>query len=234
MKGLVIIPAFNEAGAILNTVRAIEKEAPSFDYIVINDCSTDHTRQILEENWLNHINLPINSGIGAAVQTGYIYAKNNSYDCAVQMDGDGQHDPKFLEKMMETMERDQADMVIGSRFIENKGFQSSRARRMGINFFKRWIHTLTGQTITDATSGMRLCDRAVINLFAKDYPRDYPEPETVVEVIKKGYKVEEIPVEMKARTSGKSSININKSIYYMIKVTFACFIQSFNKKEINT
>lgn len=234
MKGLVIIPAYNEEGAILDTVHSIERNAPSFDYIVINDCSTDSTKEILEKNNLNHINLPINSGIGAAVQTGYIYAREKGYDCAVQMDGDGQHDPKYLEKMMGIMESHHDNMVIGSRFIENKGFQSSRMRRMGINFFKRWIRTLTGQTITDATSGMRLCDKNVINIFAEDYPRDYPEPETVVQIIKKGYKVEEIPVEMKARTSGKSSINLTKSVYYMIKVTFACFIQSFNKKEIDT
>lgn len=233
MKGLVIIPAYNEEGAILNTVRAIEENAPSFDYIVINDCSTDTTKKILDENHLRHLNLSINSGIGAAVQTGYIYAYRNGYDCAVQMDGDGQHDPRFLEDMMKTMKKDSADMVIGSRFIEKKGFQTSFARRLGINFFKNWIRILTGQTITDATSGMRLCNVSVIKLFADDYPRDYPEPETVVEVIKKGYRVEEIPVEMKARVSGKSSINLHKSIYYMFKVTFACFIQGFNKKEVD-
>lgn len=233
MRGLVIIPAYNEEGAILNTVRAIEEKAPSFDYLVINDCSTDSTRTILEENHLNHVNLPINSGIGAAVQTGYIYAWEKNYDCAVQMDGDGQHDPVYLEKMMKVMKDEKLDMVIGSRFIENKGFQSSKARRMGINFFKRWIRTLTGQTITDATSGMRLCDRNIIGLFAKDYPRDYPEPETVVEVIKLGYKVKEVPVVMKARETGKSSINPSKSIYYMVKVSFACFIQSLKKREVN-
>ncbi|MBQ1821871.1 MAG: glycosyltransferase family 2 protein [Lachnospiraceae bacterium] len=223
-KRLVIIPAYNEEGAILKTVRDIEAKAGSFDYVVINDCSKDHTRQILEENGLNHVNLPMNSGIGAAVQTGYIYAAENGYEMAIQVDGDGQHDAAFLERMAEILEESDANMVIGSRFIKNEGFQSTGLRRLGIRFFTWWIKRLTGEVVTDPTSGMRLADRKVIELFAKDYPRDYPEPETAVTVLKAGYKIKEIPVEMRARESGKSSISMKKSIYYMIKVPLACLV----------
>jgi glycosyltransferase involved in cell wall biosynthesis len=233
MKGLVIIPAFNEEGAILNTVKNIQEKAPSFDYVVINDCSTDHTEKILKEYSINHINLPINSGIGGAVQTGYIYAERMGYDCAVQMDGDGQHDAAFLEEMIKHLRTDKADMIIGSRFIKNEGFQSSVMRRTGIRFFTWWIHLLTGRIITDPTSGMRLVNRKIIELFAREYPRDYPEPETVVTILKKGFRVEEIPVQMLARQSGKSSISMNKSVYYMFKVSIACWIAalSSNKRQ---
>lgn len=231
MRGLVIIPAFNEEGAIQNTVKNIQEKAPSFDYVVINDCSMDNTKKILEENHINHINLPINSGIGGAVQTGYIYAERKGYDCAVQMDGDGQHDAAFLEKMIKHLRTDKADMIIGSRFIRNEGFQSSAMRRVGIHFFSWWIHLLTGHTITDPTSGMRLANRKIIKLFAREYPRDYPEPETVVTILKKGYRVEEIPVQMLARQSGESSISMNKSVYYMFKVSIACWIAALSSNK---
>lgn len=228
MKGLVIIPAYNEEGAILDTVNDIRKKAPRFDVIVINDCSTDSTRRILEDNGISHIDLPMNLGIGGAVQTGYIYAEKNGYDLAVQMDGDGQHDAAYLNIMAETMQKQNADMVIGSRFIENKGFQSSSLRRIGISFFTSWIRRLTHHTITDPTSGMRMANRKIIELFAEDYPKDYPEPETVVTILKKGYKISEIPVEMRARTSGSSSISMRRSVYYMLKVSLACLMASWS------
>lgn len=224
MRGLVIIPAFNEEGAIVNTVENIKQNAPSFDYIVINDCSTDSTPQLLDENHINHVDLPINLGIGGAVQTGYIYADKYGYDCAVQMDGDGQHDAAFLENMLRHLEEDQADMIIGSRFLEKEGFQSSALRRMGIRFYTRLIHMLTGSTVTDPTSGMRLANKKIIHLFANHYPKDYPEPETAVTILRHGYRIKDIPVQMLARTTGESSISMKKSVYYMIKVTIACVI----------
>ena len=191
---LVIIPAFNEAGCIVNTVEDIRKNAPSFDYVVINDCSLDETQQLCEEHRYNLINLPINSGIGAAVQTGYLYAKRYGYDYAIQVDGDGQHDAKFLEKMADYMEEHQLHMLIGSRFIEKTGFQSTGLRRIGIRYFTWLIWLLTGYTITDPTSGMRMVNREVIRHFAEDYPKDYPEPETAVAVLKKGLRVEDLKV----------------------------------------
>lgn len=229
MKKLIIIPAFNEESNIEKTVTAIEKNAQGFDYVIINDCSGDHTRQICEQNGYNIVNLPINLGIGGAVQTGYKYALEHGYDVAVQVDGDGQHDPEFLNKMAEHLMVNGLDMVIGSRFIEKEGFQSSKLRRIGIVFFSVLIKILTGKRITDPTSGLRMVGRNVMALFAVDYPRDYPEPESVVAVIRRGMKVEEIPVIMKERSGGVSSISLKKSVYYMIKVTLAILIERIRK-----
>lgn len=229
MKKLIIIPAFNEESNIEKTVTAIQKNAQGFDYVIINDCSGDRTRQICEEKGYNIVNLPINLGIGGAVQTGYKYALEHGYDVAVQVDGDGQHDPEFLSTMAEHLMDNGLDMVIGSRFIEKEGFQSSTLRRIGIIFFSKLIKILTGTLITDPTSGLRMIGRNAMALFAVDYPRDYPEPESVVAVIQRGMKVEEIPVVMKEREGGVSSISLKKSVYYMIKVTLAIMIERIRK-----
>ena len=227
MKKLIIIPAFNEEESIYKTVNDIIQNAPVFDYIVVNDCSTDKTAQICKNNKFNYINLPINLGIGGAVQTGYRYAYENGYDMAVQVDGDGQHDAVFLSKMAETMKKEKADMVIGSRFIDKKGFQSSRTRRMGILYFTWLIKLFSHETITDPTSGLRMIGKDVIKMFAHNYPKDYPEPETAVAVLRSGKKIVEIPVIMRQRQGGVSSINMKNSIYYMIKVSLAIVIESF-------
>ena len=229
MRKLIIIPAFNEESNIEKTVSAIKKTAVDFDYVVINDCSGDKTIEICEKNCFNIVNLPINLGIGGAVQTGYKYAYKMGYDVAVQVDGDGQHDPEFLNQMAEYLMSHQLDMVIGSRFIKKEGFQSSRIRRVGIVFFSFLIKILTGKLITDPTSGLRMIGRNAIALFAIDYPRDYPEPETVVAVLRRGMKVEEIPVIMHERMGGVSSISLKKSVYYMVKVTLAILIERFRK-----
>lgn len=229
MKKLIIIPAYNEEENIEKTVEWVLKEAPDFDYVIINDCSKDSTRKICEERGYNILNLPINLGIGGAVQTGYKYAARNGYDMAVQIDGDGQHDPKFLELMARYLVEHDLDMVIGSRFIEKEGFQSSGLRRVGISFFTKLIKLLTGATITDPTSGLRMAGKNVLQLFAEDYPKDYPEPESVVEILRRKMKVEEIPVIMHAREGGVSSISMKKSVYYMIKVTLAIIIERIRK-----
>ena len=202
MKSLIIIPAYNEEACIEQTVRDILEHAPNFDYIVINDCSKDRTKEICEKNQFHYIDLPVNLGIGGAVQTGYKYACNHGYDYAVQVDGDGQHDPRFLE-----------------------GFQSSGLRRTGIKYFTWLIRLLTGKTITDPTSGLRMINKDIIQYFAKEYPRDYPEPESIVAVLKRKKKVQEIPVIMRARAGGVSSISPLNSIYYMVKVTIAILIE---------
>ena len=225
MKNLVIIPAYNEEASIVNTVQDILNHAPGFDYVVINDCSKDRTLQRCRENGLNVIDLPVNLGIGGGIQTGYRYAVEHGYDVAVQFDGDGQHDASYLQAMADRLERDDLDMVIGSRFIENEGFQSTGLRRFGINFFKFLIKLLYGGTITDATSGMRMCSRRVMEEFSADYPQDYPEPETVARLLRKKYKVQEIPVVMRERSAGTSSINPAKSVYYMIKVSLAILVE---------
>lgn len=225
MKKLIIIPAYNESANIEKTVEAICKDAPQFDYVIINDCSTDNTREICEKNHFNLVNLPINLGIGGAVQTGYRYGWKNGYDIAVQVDGDGQHDPKFLQKMADYLEINNLDMVIGSRFIEKEGFQSSGTRRLGIKYFTILIRLLTGTIITDPTSGLRMVNKDIMKLFAYDYPKDYPEPESVVAILRRKKRVKEIPVIMKERQGGTSSISPKKSVYYMIKVTLAILIE---------
>ncbi len=229
MKKLIIIPAYNEEGNIERTVNNIKENAPEFDYVIINDCSTDNTLKICREKGFNYINLPVNLGIGGAVQTGYIYARDNGYDCAVQVDGDGQHDAAFLNEMADTLLRENADMVIGSRFIKMEGFQSSAMRRMGIKYFTNLIKGITGATVTDPTSGLRLINRRTIEMFAAYYPTDYPEPDSVVTLLKKKGKVVEIPVMMKERESGKSSISPLKSVYYMVKVSLAILLESVAK-----
>lgn len=224
MKKIVIIPAYNEQASIEKTVQDIKENAPDFDYVVVNDCSTDNTLEICEKQGINVLKLPINLGIGGAVQSGYLFAYRNGYDIAVQFDGDGQHSAKHLEAMVSSLKDENADMVIGSRFIENKGFQSSFIRRVGIKHFNVLIKMLTGKVVTDPTSGMRMVNRDVIKLFSEDYPKDYPEPESVVQIITMGKNVVEVPVVMNERTEGVSSISPLKSIYYMIKVTIAMVI----------
>ncbi|SEK45469.1 hypothetical protein SAMN02910377_00928 [Pseudobutyrivibrio ruminis] len=225
MKKLIIIPAYNEEPNIVETVARANKLSPDYDVIVINDASTDRTREKCEQNNIPHLNLPINLGIGGAVQTGYRYASRNGYDVAVQVDADGQHNPEFLNEMEKVLIEEDADMIIGSRFLENEGFQSSFMRRIGINFFSGLIKILTGQRITDPTSGLRMAGKKAIKLFSQDYPSDYPEPETDVQLISRGFKVVEIPVIMNERQGGESSISPRKSIYYMIKVTLAIFVE---------
>lgn len=225
MKKIAIIPAYNERDSIVKTVKDLKEKAPDFEHIIVNDCSKDNTLAICRQQGLNVLDLPINLGIGGAVQTGYLYAYNNGYDLAVQFDGDGQHDARYLEMMSKVLQEKELDMVIGSRFIEKKGFQSSGLRRMGIRYFAFLTKFLFGQEITDATSGMRMCNRKVMELFVKDYPRDYPEPESIARLLRHKYKIEEVPVIMHEREAGVSSISLKKSAYYMVKVSLAILIE---------
>ena len=226
VKKLVIIPAYNEEDGIVRAVGEVRRLAPDYDYLVVNDCSTDSTLEVCRKNGFNVVTLPINLGIGGAVQTGYRYAWKKGYDIAVQMDGDAQHDASFLKTMETALLEGSYDMVIGSRFIEKEGFQSSGLRRLGIQWFTFLIRLLFGQKITDPTSGMRMCGRKAMELFVKDYPRDYPEPESLSRLLRHHLKVKEIPVVMREREGGISSIATMKaSVYYMIKVTLAILIE---------
>lgn len=229
MKSIVIIPAYNEEKSIEKTVEDIRRNAPEFDYVIVNDCSKDNTLEICTQKELHVLNLPINLGIGGAVQTGYLYAYKNGYDFAVQFDGDGQHDAKFLHEMRDYMIEHKLDMLIGSRFIEKEGFQSSGIRRFGIRYFSALIRLLTGAKITDPTSGMRMVDRDIIELYADSYPKDYPEPESAVAVLNMGKTIAEYPVVMRERMEGVSSISPVRSIYYMVKVTLAILVEMLRK-----
>lgn len=229
MKKIVIIPAYNEEGGIVKTVTDVMENAKDFDYVVINDCSKDNTLEICHEHNFNVVNLPVNMGIGGGVQAGYMYAYRNGYDIAVQFDGDGQHNASYLDSMSKKLVEENLDMVIGSRYIEKEGFQSSGMRRMGIKYFTGLIKLLTGKKITDPTSGMRMINRKIMKQFSEEYPKDYPEPESIVTILKEGAKVEEIPVKMNAREEGVSSISPSKSIYYMVKVSIAVLIAAIRK-----
>ncbi len=229
MKGLVIIPAYNEEKSLDRVVLDLRENAPDFDFVIVNDCSTDETLSLCKKKGYPVLNLPVNLGIGGAVQTGYRYAAKMGYEVAVQFDGDGQHAAKYLKDMWEKLDREQLDMVIGSRFLEKEGFQSSGLRRLGIRYFTGLIRLLTGTVITDPTSGMRMAGKKVIADFAQSYPKDYPEPESVVHILRQGCQVQEIPVKMRERTEGISSISPAKSIYYMIKVTLAIWMEMLRR-----
>lgn len=229
IKSIVIIPAYNEEKSIVKTVQDICEHAPEFDYVIINDCSTDQTLSVCRKHHLHVLNLPVNLGIGGAVQTGFLYAYKNGYDYAVQFDGDGQHDAQYLQKMRDYMIEQNADMLIGSRFLEKEGFQSTGMRRFGIRYFSALIKFLTGQKITDPTSGMRMINRDILAMYSESYPKDYPEPESVVAIINSGKKVMEYPVIMRKRMEGTSSISPLKSVYYMIKVSLAIFLEMLRK-----
>lgn len=224
MKILVIIPAFNEEKTLGKLVTNIRENLYGCDILIINDCSTDSTKNIEFDDSVIKIDLPVNLGIGGAVQTGYKYAYENNYDIAVQVDGDGQHNCYYLKHLIEPIQSG-VDLCIGSRYINKVGFQSTVLRRIGIRYFSKLIKLICGYTITDPTSGFRACSKTIIKLFASSYPQDFPEPESLVKVVKKGFKISEIPVIMNERSFGKSSIDFKKSIYYMIKVSLAvCLI----------
>ena len=238
MKILLIIPAYNEEENVLkvyNTIKDYNKNAENkLDYVFINDGSKDNTLKLLQENNINHVNLIHNLGIGGAVQTGYKYAFKNNYDIAIQFDGDGQHDINYVQKICQPIIDGQVNMCIGTRYLDKSSseFQSTFMRRLGKNIISFLIKLLCKKKITDPTSGFRAVDKKVIEIFAHDYPTEYPEPESTVKIVNSGYKVTEVPVSMNERTGGKSSINIWKSVDYMIKVSFAVILDSisFSKK----
>ncbi len=229
-KVLIIVPAFNEAGNIGRVVKELHALQKSWDIIVVDDGSSDATGEEARAAGAMVVSLPVNLGIGGAVQTGFCYAYDKSYDVAVQVDGDGQHDPASVVDLLKPLYAAKADIVIGSRFLEgSQGFQSTFGRRIGINFFARLIHALTGVGITDPTSGLRAYNRAMIELFAQYYPQDFPEPEAVVVAQQAGARICEVSVVMRKRDSGQSSIGRVKSLYYMLKVTFAILLRMIRR-----
>ena len=230
-KVLLIIPAYNEEENILKVYESIHsycnmKGNMKYDVIVINDGSTDDTEEILEKNNIPHIKLVNNLGIGGAVQTGYKYAYENGYDIAVQFDGDGQHDINCTINIIEPILEGKADFTIGSRFIDGSSskFKSTTSRQIGIKIISKFIKIVTGKKVYDTTSGFRACNKKVIEDFALNYPLEYPEPITTTELLKKGYKLKEVPVSMNERIGGTSSIKAWKNVYYMINVCLSILL----------
>jgi glycosyltransferase involved in cell wall biosynthesis len=221
MRVLIIIPAYNEAKNLHSVIKGIRNTVPDMDYLVVNDCSKDNTEQICKQNKYQYISLPVNLGIGGGVQAGYLYALENGYDIAVQLDGDGQHDPAYIRDLIQPIINNEADISIGSRFISKEGFQSSGARRFGINFLSSIIRICCGEKILDVTSGFRAVNKRFIKFYAENYAQDYPEPEAIIAAVMNNGGIKEIPVIMRERKNGKSSINAWRSFYYMLKVSLA-------------
>lgn len=226
---IVIVPAYNEQESILATVQKIS--ACGYDYVVVNDGSTDATLELCRSNDINVLDLPQNLGIGGAVQAGHKYAQRHGYDVDVQVDGDGQHDPAYIPQLVALI-KDGADLAIGSRFLEKTdGYQSTFMRRVGIQWLSFWLRIFTGARLTDPTSGFRACGRRAIDLFCEDYPIDYPEPESIAHALRLGLRVGETSVSMLERQGGASSIGWLSSIYYMIKVSLAIWIVCWTTRK---
>ena len=230
MKILVIIPCYNEAENIARVVKKLQAATAgqalpgTVDYLVVNDCSTDESAAICASEGFSYISLPVNLGIGGGVQCGYLYAAQNGYDIAVQMDGDGQHDPAYLASVVGPVARGEVDMCVGSRFITREGFQTSAMRRAGIRLLSGLIRLLCGVRVLDVTSGFRATGRRLTEFFARNYAQDYPEPEAIISAVLNGFRVGEAPVVMAERMGGTSSISPLRSVYYMVKVSIALVV----------
>ena len=230
MRAIVMVPAYNEQDNIRHTLQDLRENGAETDILVMNDCSTDGTEAVLQELGVNHLSFPVNLGIGGGVQAGYQYARDHGYDIAVQFDGDGQHEAKYLKELMEPVLSGEADIAIGSRFVEHEGFQSSAARRVGIGILSGLIRLLSGVKVLDVTSGMRAVNRRFIEEYAEHYAQDYPEPEALLYAGLRKARIREVPVRMRERENGKSSISALRSVYYMVKVSLALIIGRFVKK----
>jgi glycosyltransferase involved in cell wall biosynthesis len=225
MSRLAVVPAYNEADTVTDVVRDLRAHAPGVDVLVVDDGSTDRTGAAAESAGARVLRLPFNLGIGGAVQAGFVYAAENDYDYMVQVDGDGQHLPEELPRLFDAMrENPRLDMVCGSRFLTDQGYPAPISRRTGIHIFAFLLSRIVGQRVSDPTSGFRLYNRRGIALFARDYPHDYPEVEAVLLVHFHRLRMAEVPVRMRTRGGGVSSIRSGKSAYYMIKVLLAIFV----------
>jgi glycosyltransferase involved in cell wall biosynthesis len=223
-RTLIIIPALNEEDSIAHVIDGIRRHAPFADIAVVNDGSTDRTGAIAQARGAIVLHMPFNVGIGSAVQTGFLYARDHGYAIAVQNDGDGQHNPAEIPDLIRALQTSGADVMIGSRYIEDRGYVTPVERRAGILVLAWLITLITGTRTTDPTSGFRASNRRAIEFCARLYPYDYPEPEAVVLLRRAGLTVSEIPVTMNPRYGGQSSITPLKSAYYMIKVILAILI----------
>jgi glycosyltransferase involved in cell wall biosynthesis len=231
-KILVIVPAYNEEGSVGKVIEETRNHLSQADILIVNDGSTDLTSEKARASGATVLDLPFNLGIGGAMQAGYQYAYEKGYDIAIQVDGDGQHDPKEIGKLLKALEEKKFDVAMGSRFIGDSGYRSSTMRRVGISILSQVISMIVRQKITDPTSGFRAANRKAVQLFASDYPQDYPEPEVVVLLHQCRLKMVEVPVGMSDRYSGESSITKLRSIYYMVKVLLAIFVDYFKKPPL--
>jgi glycosyltransferase involved in cell wall biosynthesis len=229
-RTVAVVPAYNEAGAIGRVVDEIRAFDPLFDVVVVDDASSDDTTAVAQAHGATVLRLPFNVGIGGAVQTGFRYALGEGYDRAVRLDGDGQHDASELGRLLRPIESGEANLVIGSRFVDRGGsYRPPLARRLGIRVFARLVSLLGGQRVTDTTSGFLALDRVGIELFASEYPHDYPEVEATLVALRSGLRLSQVQVEMRERETGSSSITFVRSLYYMVKVMLALLVASLRR-----
>lgn len=234
LKIIAIVPACNEEKNMAPVIADLRKNQPGIKIVVLNDASTDQTEKVARASGVTVLNLAVNLGIGGAVQTGFIYARDEKYDIAFQFDGDGQHLASEIDKLLEPLIRKETDVVIGSRFLEKGGFRSSLARQAGIRLISLVNKLLTGRKIMDSTSGFRAFNQKAIAFLAENYSQDYPEPEAVVQLLRNGFNILEVPVQMRARLSGHSSIKPIHSFYYIIKVLLSNMIgESKHRRKDN-
>ncbi len=230
MKKIAIVPALNEGRAIGGVIDEIRAFDPEIDVLVVDDGSSDATADVARAHGARVASLPFNLGIGGSVQTGFRYAHEHGYELAVRCDGDGQHDPAQLAQIVQPVLDGRVDICVGSRFAGEEGYRSSRSRRVGIRILARTVSLLTGQRVTDTTSGFQALNAKAIALFAADYPHDYPEVEATVMLHKHRLRLCEVPVSMRERVSGRSSITALRSVYYMAKVLLAIFVGVFRRR----
>jgi len=233
LKRVAIVPAFNEQDAVGRVIEEIRAYDAGFEIVVVDDGSIDNTAEVARAHRAHVVRLPFNLGIGGAVQTGFRFAYENGFELAVRLDGDGQHDASQLDLVLAPVLEGRVDIAVGSRYLERgNGYRSSATRRLGIRILARTVSLLTGQRITDPTSGFQALDRKAITLFAADYPHDYPEVEALVLLLRHRLRLCEVPVSMRPRATGQSSIRTFSSVYYMVKVLLALFVGSFRRRVV--
>ncbi|MDP9189366.1 MAG: glycosyltransferase family 2 protein [Actinomycetota bacterium] len=229
---VAIVPALNEEGAIASVISDLRSEAPGYDVLVIDDGSTDRTAEVARDAGAIVLSHPFNLGIGGAVQSGYRYAYLEGYDVAVQVDGDGQHDCALIAELEQALHGGEADMVWGSRFLEGAGYSVGRTRRFGQLIFARIVSIITREPVSDPTSGFRMTNRRGIELFARDYPHDFPEVEAILMVHAHDMSMRELPVRMRPRAHGSSTLGGYSAPYYMVRVLLAIFVGLFRRRPV--
>ena len=234
LKRIAIVPALNEEGSVGRVIDEIRAFDPDFEVVVVDDGSWDRTAAVAAGRGAHVVRLPFNLGIGGAVQTGFRFAHEHGFELAVRVDGDGQHDPAQLSALLEPVLAGEADIAVGSRFAASGGYRSTRSRRLGIGILARTVSALVRQRVTDPTSGFQALNRHGVALFAADYPHDYPEVEATVMLFKHRLRLKEVPVAMRERAAGQSSIGAIRSVYYMVKVLLAIFIALFRRNVVPT